>query len=419
MFQKIRYRLFLSNLLVFALVLIGSAFVVRLVFISNLKQQANEQLMAIAQSTAASAEVDEGEFEWEIEFPSQLLEEAQQAFQWFDTKGKLLEQQGSTDYISTLSLEAESTTRSQIDDEKRLEVITMPILDKNNRQLIGYLRATQSLEEVDETIARLDLGLGVGALVALVLSSIGSGLLNRQAMQPIEESMKRLKQFTADASHELRSPLMAISTNADVALTYAKGMRAGDGEKFRAIASACEQMSRLTEDLLLLARTDKVSDFESKRIDLTTLLLDLVNLYKPQAQTKQIELKAEIASNLYLIGDETKLTRAFTNLILNAIQYTPNGGKVEVFAQRIGRELKVTVADSGIGIAPEHLDLVFERLWRADRSRSYYEGGSGLGLAITRAIVGNHKGTITVTSQQNVGSRFIVRLPAGAIDVIK
>ena len=143
MFQKIRYRLFLSNLLVFALVLIGSAFVVRLVFISNLKQQANERLMAIALSTAASAEVDEGEFEWEIEFPPQLLEEAQQAFQWFDTKGKLLEQQGSTDYISTLSLEAESTTRSQIDDEKRLEVITMPILDKNNRQLIGYLRATQ------------------------------------------------------------------------------------------------------------------------------------------------------------------------------------------------------------------------------------------------------------------------------------
>ena len=419
MFQKIRYRLFLSNLLVFALVLIGSAFVVRLVFISNLKQQANERLMAIALSTAASAEVDEGEFEWEIEFPSQLLEEAQQAFQWFDTKGKLLEQQGSTDYISTLPLAAESATRNQTDDEKRLEVITMPVLDKNNRQLIGYLRATQSLEEVDETIARLDLGLGVGALVALVLSSIGSGLLNRQAMQPIEESMKRLKQFTADASHELRSPLMAISTNADVALTYAKGMRAGDSEKFRAITSACEQMSRLTEDLLLLARTDKVSDFESKRIDLTTLLLDLVNLYKPQAQTKQIELKAEIASNLYLIGDETKLTRAFTNLILNAIQYTPNGGKVEVFAQRIGRELKVTVADSGIGIAPEHLDLVFERLWRADRSRSYYEGGSGLGLAITRAIVGNHKGTITVTSQQNVGSRFIVRLPAGAIDVIK
>ncbi len=175
-----------------------------------------------------------------------------------------------------------------------LEVITLPILDKNNQQLIGYLRATQSLEEVDETIARLDVGLAVGAIVATVLSSLGSGWLNQMAMQPIEESFKRLKQFTADASHELRSPLMAISTNAEVALTYPEGMRKSDGDKFQAIALATDQMSQLTEDLLLLTRTDKVASFESKRIDLTTLLTDLVNLYKPQAQTKQIELKAEI-----------------------------------------------------------------------------------------------------------------------------
>ena len=411
MFQKIRYRLFLSNLLVLGLVLLGSAFVVRLVFISNLKQQANERLMAIALSTAASAEVDEGEFEWEIDFPPQLLEEAQQTFQWFDLKGKLLEQQGSTDYISTLPFAAESTTRSQIDDEKRLEVITMPILDKNNRQLIGYLRATQSLEEVDETIARLDLGLGVGAIVAIVLSSFGSGWLNRQAMQPIEESYNRLKQFTADASHELRSPLMAISTNAEVALTYPEGIRPGDNEKFEAISMATDQMSQLTEDLLLLARTDRVSSFEFEIINLSTLLTDLVKLYKSQAQTKQIELKAEIENDLWLNGDKAKLARAFTNLIQNAIQYTPAGGEVEVSSKRIGRELLITVQDSGIGIAPEHLDKVFDRLWRADRSRSYYEGGSGLGLAITKAIAERHRGIITVTSQPNVGSCFDVRLP--------
>ena len=411
MFQKIRYRLFLSNLLVLGLVLLGSALVVRLVFIGNLKQQANERLMAIALSTAASAEVDEGEFEWEIDFPPQLLEEAQQTFQWFDLKGKLLEQQGSTDYISTLPLTTESTTRSQIDDEKRLEVITMPILDKNNRQLIGYLRATQSLEEVDETIARLDLGLGVGAIVAIVLSSFGSGWLNRQAMQPIEESYNRLKQFTADASHELRSPLMAISTNAEVALTYPEGIRPGDNEKFEAISMATDQMSQLTEDLLLLARSDRVSSFEFEIINLSTLLTDLVKLYKSQAQTKQIELKAEIENDLWLNADKAKLARAFTNLIQNAIQYTPAGGEVEVSSKRLGRELLITVQDSGIGIDSEHLDKVFDRLWRADRSRSYYEGGSGLGLAITKAIVERHRGTITVTSQPNVGSCFDVRLP--------
>lgn len=413
MFQKIRYRLFISNLLVLALVLLGSALAVRIVFISNLKQQANEKLMAIAQSTAVSAEVDEGEFEWEIEFPPQLLEEAGQAFEWFDTQGKLLKQQGNTRYISTLPFEAEQTVRTQI-DETGLEVITLPILDKNNQQLIGYLRASQSLEEVDETIARLDVGLAVGAVVAVVLSSLGSGWLNRQAMQPIEESFKRLKQFTADASHELRSPLMAISTNAEVALTYPEGMRKSDGEKFQAISMATEQMSQLTEDLLLLTRTDKVANFESERVDLTALLTDLVNLYKSQAQTNRIKLKAEIESDLWSIGDKAKLARAFTNLIQNAIRYTPAGGKIEVKGDRINRELKITVTDTGIGIAPEHLDLVFDRLWRADTSRSYYEGGSGLGLAITQAIVQNHKGKITVTSQLEIGSNFIVRLPVAS-----
>lgn len=414
MFQKIRYRLFLSNLLVLALVWLGSAFVMRLVFVRNLKQQVSEQITAVAQGIAASAEFDKGYLESATKFPPQQLEEAQQAFQWFDTQGKLIEQQGRNSYISTLPFSTEPTIQTQI-DPVGLVVVTLPIVENNHRQLIGYLRGSQSLSEVNETIARLDAGLAVGALVAIVLSSLGSGWLNLQAMQPIESSFTRLKQFTADAAHELRSPLMAISTNAEVALTYDEGMRTSDGEKFKAIASASDQMSKLTEDLLLLARTDKISDFEFKRINLTTLLTDLVNLYYPQAKAKQVELKAEIASNLWLIGDETKLTRAFTNLIQNALQYTSTEGKVDIIANRVGREIEIMVADTGVGIASEHLNLVFERLWRADRSRSYYEGGAGLGLAITKVIVHNHGGTITVTSELKKGSCFVVCLPASAI----
>ena len=410
MFQKIRYRLFLSNLLVLTLVLLGSALAVRFVFVSNLKHQVSERLMAIAEGTAANAEFDKGYLESETEFSPQQLEEAQQAFQWFDTQKNLIKQRGSRRNISTLPLEADQTVQAQT-DKIRLLVVTLPIIESNSRQLIGYIRASQSLEEVDETIARLNTGLTVGAIVALFLSSLGSGWLNLQAMQPIEESFERLRQFTADASHELRSPLMAISTNAEVALTYPRGMRASDGEKFQAIAMASEQMSQLTEDLLLLTRSDKVADFEFKRIELTTLLIDLVNLYKSQAATKQIKLKAEIENNLWLVGDEAKLARAFTNLIQNALQYTPAGGEVEVSSDRLGREIMVTVEDTGIGIKREHLDLIFERLWRADRSRSYYQGGSGLGLAITQAIVRNHKGTITVTSQVDIGSCFTVCLP--------
>jgi two-component system, OmpR family, manganese sensing sensor histidine kinase len=414
MFQKIRHRLFISNLLVLALVLLGSAFAVRIVFISNLKQQANERLMAVAQGIAASAEFDQGYLESATKFSPQQLDEAQQAFQWFDTQGKLIEQQGRNSYISTLPFSTVPTIQTQI-DAVGLLVVTLPIVENNHRQLIGYLRVSQSLSEVNETIARLDRGLAVGALVAIVLSSLGSGWLNLQAMQPIESSFKRLRQFTADASHELRSPLMAISTNAEVALTYPEGMRASDREKFQAISMAIEQMSQLTEDLLFLTRTDKIANFESEKVNLTTLLTDLINLYQPQAQAKQIELKAKINHDLWLIGDEAKLARSFTNLIQNALQYTPAGGEVEVSCVRIGREIQMTVEDTGIGIASEHLDLIFDRLWRADSSRSYYAGGSGLGLAIAQAIVHNHGGTITVTSELKVGSCFVVYLPANAI----
>jgi len=188
-------------------------------------------------------------------------------------------------------------------------------------------------------------------------------------------------------------------------------MRASDAAKFQAIALATEQMSQLTEDLLLLARFDRVTDFESKKINLTTLLADLVNLYKPQAQVKQIKFEAEIASDLWLMGDEAQLTRALTNLIQNALQYTPAGGKVKVAGTRINQEIVTTVQDTGIGIALEHQNLIFRRLWRADSSRSYHQRGSGLGLAITQAIIHNHHGTITVTSQLKVGSRFVVSLP--------
>lgn len=393
-----------------ALVLIGSAFAVRWVFVRNLKNQLNNRLIAIGQAASASAEFDKGYLESEAKFSPEQLKAAEQTFQWFDSQGNLLEQQGDRQYISTLPFEADPTAQTQT-DKIRLQLVTLPIFERDSRQLIGYIRVSQSLEEVDETIAKLDMGLTAGALVAVFLSSLGSGWLNLMAMQPIEKSFERLRQFTADASHELRSPLMAISTNTELALTYSEGMRASDGEKFQAIAMAVEQMSQLTEDLLLLTRSDEASSFEFERINLTSLLTELVSLYKSQAQTKQIELKAEIGNDLWLTGDKAKLARAFTNLIQNAIQYTPAGGEVAVTGNRIGRELLVNIEDTGIGIKSEHLDKVFDRLWRADRSRSYYAGGSGLGLAITEAIIHNHQGTITVTSQVNIGSCFTVCLP--------
>jgi signal transduction histidine kinase len=382
---------------------------VRVAFTRSLTQQTTNRLIAIGQGAAANVEFEKGHLTVESDFRPQDLITRHQALQWFDIQGNLITQQGET--VLTLPLLPSKMVQIQT-DKVPIQAVTIPIIGSENNQLVGYVRVSQSLEEFEETLEKLDWGLGGGIIITLVLSGVGGILLTRQAMQPIEESFQRLKQFTADASHELRSPLMAIKINADLALEYPEEIGAKEVEKFQAIASATNQMTRLTEDLLFLARTDKVPNQNWETLNLTSILENLVQLYKPQAQAKQINLISQLSENLYLMGDSVQLTRLFTNLIENALYYTPSSGVVEIKTSRVASQLYVNVQDTGVGIAPEHIDKVFERFWRADLSRSYWGGGSGLGLAIAQAIAQNHGGLITVTSQLGIGSCFTVRLPA-------
>ncbi len=408
MFQKIRHRLLLSYLVVFASLLGIFAIAVRVAFTRNLTEQITDKLTAIGKGAAANVELEKGHLTVESDFRPQNLIANHQGLQWFDTKGSLITQQGET--VLTLPLLPNKIVQIQT-GKIPIKAVTVPIRKSDNSELVGYVRVSQSLEEFDETLQKLDWGLGGGIIITLVLSSIGGILLTRQAMQPIEESFQRLKQFTADASHELRSPLMAIKINAELPLEYPDEIGPKDAEKFQAIANATNQMTRLTEDLLLLARTDRISNHYRDTLNLTPILENLIQLYKPQAEAKQINLKSELIENLQLIGDSVQLTRMFTNLVENALFYTPSGGVVEIKTSRVGSQLYVNVQDTGVGIAPEQIDKVFERFWRADQSRSYWSRGSGLGLAIAIAIAQNHGGLISVTSQLGVGSCFTVRLP--------
>jgi two-component system, OmpR family, manganese sensing sensor histidine kinase len=406
-FQRIRYRLLLSYLVVFASLLGIFAIAVRFAFTRSLTEQITDKLIAIGKVAAANVEFEKGRLAVESDFRPQDLIASHQALQWFDTQGNLITQQGKA--VLTLPFLPKKIVQIQT-DKVPIQVVTVPIIASDNGELVGYVTVSQSLEEFDETLQKLDWVLGGGIIITLVLSSIGGILLTRQAMQPIEESFERLKQFTADASHELRSPLMAIKINAELPLEYPEEIGPKDAEKFQAIASATNQMARLTEDLLLLARTDRVDNQNRDTLNLTSILQNLIQLYKAQAEAKQINLKFQLIANLQLIGDSVQLTRLFTNLVENAIYYTPSGGVVEIKTSRVGSQLYVNVQDTGVGIVAEDIDKVFERFWRADQSRSYWSGGSGLGLAIAQAIAQNHGGLISVTSQLGVGSCFTVRL---------
>lgn len=409
MFQATRYRLLLSYLVVLASILGVFAIAVRIVFSRSLTHQLTSQLTVLGQGAAANVEFEQGQFKVGEDFSSQDLNARDQALQWFDPQGHLVAQQGKT----VLSLPFPTHDRVQIQAGRpRIQGITLPTFESDDKRLIGYIRASQSSAELDETLRKLDWGLGSGIIMALMLSGIGGVWLTRQAMQPIEESFQRLQQFTTDASHELRNPLMAIKSNASVALKYPEGMRPRDTEKFEAIASATNQMTKLTEDLLLLARTNKNPPGDWQTVSLTSILENLVQLYQPQAEAKQISFKAQLAQSLCLLGDASQLSRLFTNLIVNALHYTLEGGTVEVQSSRVGQTLVVKVQDTGIGIAPENLERIFDHFWRADSSRSYWDAGAGLGLAIAQAITQSHGGSVTVTSQVSKGSCFTVRFPA-------
>jgi signal transduction histidine kinase len=413
-FQQIQYKLLLSYLAVLASILGIFTLAVRIFFTHSLNQQLIEKLRTLGQS-AVNAEVDDGLQKGESDFPLQELIHNHQALQSFDAEGRSINQQGQ--YILTLPLSHQETIQIQEIGKVRILGVTLPV-KSDNGHLMGYVRASQSLEELDETIKKLDWGLGGGVVIALILSGVGGVWLTQESMQPIEQSFQRLKQFTADASHELRSPLTVIKTNVAVALKYPEGIRPTDAEKLEAIADAANQMTRLTEDLLLLARSDQAHSPKRDAVPVEEILHNLVQSYQPQAELKQIHLiktfhrtSQHPSGQLSVLGDPIQLTRVFANLIENAIHYTPKEGKVEVQTSLTGQQLYVSVKDTGIGIAPEHLNQVFERFWRASEARSYHSGGSGLGLAIAMAIVQNHGGEITLTSQLGIGSCFTVRLP--------
>ncbi len=409
MFQKTRLRLLWAYLGIFASILSVFAIAVRIVFVQTMTNQVVDKLTTLGQTVAASSGFKNGRIQVADNLSVQDLDVRRQSLQWIDIQGNTILIQGNR----TLSLPSVIRESIQIQPSKpSLITVNIPIVDTYNRSLVGYLRVSQSLDELHETFRKLDIGLAGGAAIALILVGMGGIFLSRQAMQPIEKSFDRLQQFTADASHELRSPLMAIKASSQVALRYPEGMRPSDAEEFKSIVRSAERMSRLTEDLLLLARMDKKLKVTWESINLTELLQHLVKQFQAQALEKNLTLICQSNIDLMIKGNSEQILRLFTNLVENAIHYTPSGGKITVSVNSISQWIDVSIQDTGIGIAPEQIEKIFDRFWRADTSRSQWTGGSGLGLAIAQSIAESHGGKIKVTSQLEVGSCFTVRLPA-------
>ena len=286
-------------------------------------------------------------------------------------------------------------------------------LHTNRQEDWGYLQLGRSFKEFDDYLSTVRLILFLGLPIVLVLVGVSSWWLAGLAMKPIYQSYQQIQQFTADAAHELRTPLAA--TLATVESARKEGLEPLEIQDILAtIERQNRRLATLVNDLLLLSRFDRqpiLQRYES--CCLNDIVSDLVEELSALAIAADITLSESILVNqsLYVKGNLEQLYRLVSNLMINGIQYTPAQGKVQVTLSRLENQGVITIDDTGIGIASSEQKHIFDRFYRVDSARSRKTGGSGLGLAIASAIVQAHQGSIQVQSEQGKGSTFTIRLP--------
>ncbi|MEL6381604.1 MAG: two-component system sensor histidine kinase RppB [Cyanobacteria bacterium J06626_18] len=277
----------------------------------------------------------------------------------------------------------------------------------------GYLQVGRTLSTFDAELRRLRWILIGGLPLALGLIAISSWWLSGLAMQPIYQSYQRQQQFTANAAHELRSPLASLLATVEAMLRLSHEQQEQVPSMLQTVERQGRRLSQLVADLLLLTSLEQdTSSKPPQPCCLNDIVADLTEEFAELATTSDIHLSSQVPETaIYVSGHESQLYRLVSNLIANAIQYTPPGGSMWVSLGAHDRSAAVIVKDTGIGIPANEHSRIFERFYRVNSDRSRKTGGTGLGLAIARAIVHRHHGQLTVKSEVGQGSLFTLHLP--------
>ncbi len=224
-------------------------------------------------------------------------------------------------------------------------------------------------------------------------------------IERLQRSFDEVRRFTADAAHELRTPLAALRTEAEVALRSARSPER-DERMLENLLEEIERLTRLVSQLMFLCREDTGIERKNlKQVRLDDLVREVGDHMQVAAQEKAVSLTLDLQESCEVVGDSDRLRQLFFNLLDNAIKYTPSGGGVLIKGEPANGETCITVTDTGIGIPLDHLPHVFERFYRVDPSRSPESEGTGLGLAICRSIAEAHSGRIEIDSTVGSGTR--------------
>jgi signal transduction histidine kinase len=263
----------------------------------------------------------------------------------------------------------------------------------------------------DLTARAHDEGSDEVADLASAFNNMADELAKREAA--VTMSNRARQQLLADVSHELMTPLTAVLGHLET-LTMSE-VRLDDQRRSKHVAVArreAQRIERLVGDLLDVARLEGGGgNLAAEPVPVATLLDNVMTHHEDECLSRQIRMSCHVSDRLFVRGDEFRLEQALQNVTANALRHTPDGGTVRLDAERVGNEVVIVVSDSGEGIAPEHLPLIFDRFYKASSARGMATTGSGLGLSIVKAIVMRHGGTVTASSVVGKGTSVRIQLP--------
>lgn len=323
--------------------------------------------------------------------------------QIFSPKGKLIESYGPN------GVDVLTTGKVRVPGENTdVRSSYQPIIHQEKE--CGYLQVQVSTAHDDRSFSELATAMVLAFPVIAGLVAFGGYFFVGLALRPVELTMDLLRRFVADAGHELKTPLAVIEAAIETleAIHQEHELVETETEMMR---SASKRMRGLTEDLMFLARVeDPMRAFEKEVLSLNQLILQEAKAYSPLAESKRINLVVTVDDlvDVFVFAEPESFRQLISNLLSNAIKYNEEGGTVRVSLERTGTQAKIVVADTGVGIPETSLAHIYERFYRADKSRSRDAGGAGLGLAIVKAVAEAHKATVEVTSKVGVGTTVSV-----------
>jgi len=241
---------------------------------------------------------------------------------------------------------------------------------------------------------------------------VGSLILSKMATRPIQEAWQKQLNFTADASHELRTPITVIQTNLDLVMDNREQTVESQMKWLKNIEMENKRMAKLVGDLLTLSRADTHQQMlEKETFMLNETISETFESFEPIANEKNIKLNVNIGNKITFCGDRKRIKQLIVILLDNAINYT-DSGMITVDLTQCEKKTTVIVSDTGYGIEAEHISKIFDRFYRVEKTRRINQDGLGLGLSIAKWIVQEHGGVIRVTSELKVGTSFAVHFPS-------